>query len=71
MQWIKSSNLERFEMYDVRKDPGQRMELSAAQPARFERLASRMRRLWAELQIAGPVWEGYKGRIKPVQLPGD
>jgi arylsulfatase A len=70
MEWIKSSNLERFEMYDVRKDPGQRVELSAAQPARFERLASRMRRLWAELQIAGPVWEGYKGRIKPVQLPG-
>jgi len=70
MQWIKTARLERFEMYNVRKDPGQTMELSKLQPARFKKLVSQIKLLWEELKDAGPLWQGYKGRIKPVQLPG-
>jgi hypothetical protein len=55
-------------MYDVRKDPGQKAELSAQRPVRFEKLVSQIKRLWVELQNAGPIWKWYKGRIKPTQL---
>jgi arylsulfatase A len=68
MQWIKTANLKRFEMYDVRKDPAQKEELSVLQPVRLENLVSQMKEMWADLKKAGPVWEGYKGAIKPVQL---
>lgn len=68
MEWIKRAKIERFEMYNVRKDRRQEMELSEKEPARFAKLVSQMKQLWAELQNAGPIWEGYKGSIKPAQL---
>jgi hypothetical protein len=68
MQWIKAANLKRFEMYDVRKDPTQKEELSVRQPVLFANLVSQMKQMWDELKKAGPVWKGYKATIKPVQL---
>jgi len=64
MEWIKSTKLSRFELYNLRTDLSQRIDLASEKSAHLESLIKQMNRIWLELQHEGPTWP-QMGRIKP------
>jgi hypothetical protein len=58
MPFIKSARLTRFELYNLRTDPGQQTDLAAAEPRRLERMKRAFMALHEEVVAEGPVWEG-------------
>jgi len=46
---LGSAKLDRFALYNLEADPGEKQDLSAAHPDRVERLAGEMRRLYHEI----------------------
>ena len=64
MEWIKSTQLSRFELYNLRTDLSQRIDLAGEKSAHLESLINDMNRIWLELQREGPTWS-HMGRIKP------
>ncbi|WP_396627086.1 sulfatase [Luteitalea sp.] len=62
MGWIKTTTLERSELYDLRNDIGQRHDLARQDPERHDRLRRQLIELWAGIQADAPVWEEWLGR---------
>ena len=62
MQFIKQANLDRFEMYDLARDPAESTNLVEVDDARFNSLRRRMIELHAEIRAEGP--EYVLGRTK-------
>jgi arylsulfatase A len=60
MDWLKTSDLDRFALYDLDADPGQTMDLSSSQPERMAAMTAQMRGFWKEIQEASPYWESWK-----------
>ena len=54
---IKKHKLTGFELYNMKKDPAQRNDLSAAEPARLAAMAEALRARYAEVQAEGRVWD--------------
>ena len=57
MQFIKQSELGRFEMFNLGEDPSETTNLTTTQPERFERLKNQMISLHAEIRAEGPEYK--------------
>jgi hypothetical protein len=60
MDWIKTARPERFELYDVGRDIGQRKDLSALLPEKTVELAAKLEAAWKSIQAEAPVWPRWK-----------
>ena len=60
MDWIKTARAERFELYDVGRDFGQRKDLSALLPDKTAELAAQLEAAWKNIQAEAPVWPRWK-----------
>jgi arylsulfatase A len=57
MRLIKTARLTRFELYNLREDPGETRDLAASQPDRLKTLSQRLLDLYLEVQAEGVDWE--------------
>ncbi|MHC4387174.1 MAG: sulfatase family protein [Planctomycetota bacterium] len=64
MDWIKSAELDRFELYNLKTDISQKIDLARHRTKHLHSLINRMKELWRQLQHEGPTWPAY-GRTKP------
>jgi len=64
MEWIKGTELQRFELYNLRTDLSQKVDLAHQETEQLKILVRYMTKLWRELQQAGPTWPSAGG-IKP------
>jgi arylsulfatase A len=64
MEWIKSTNLERFELYNLKTDLCQKIDLARQKSQYLSSLITQMNKLWQEIQHEGATWPS-KGKIKP------
>ena len=56
LDWMKSSVPEKFSLYNVHTDPGQKRDLAAEKPAVVENLVPEMVAIWTEIRDEGPDW---------------
>lgn len=56
-EWVKSTKLNRFALYDLSVDRSQANELSKHRPEDFERLKKKMIALWTNIQEEAPDWK--------------
>lgn len=59
-EWVKSTKLDRFALYDLSIDISQSYELSSAQPDLFARLRMKMQGHWREVRSEAPDWKALK-----------
>lgn len=64
MEFIKQGELDRFEMFDLKNDPGETRDLASEHPERFEQLREQMIALHAEIRAEGPSYQ-----LGPKQKP--
>ena len=62
MDWIKTTRPERYELYDLTRDLGQRVNLAEVLPDDVQRLSAELERQWADIQAEAPVWERWKAK---------
>ena len=62
MEFIKKTSLENFELYNLRKDPGETTNLSARESKRFEVMKERLIAIHREIQAEGPTWSSVTGK---------
>ena len=55
-QWVRSTPLKKFELYDLSLDRSQSYELSKTRPEVFSRLQKKMTTLWKGIQTEAPDW---------------
>lgn len=55
-EWVKSTFLNRFALYDLSIDASQRYELSSIRPELFARIREKMRTHWKDVQEEAPDW---------------
>jgi arylsulfatase A len=60
MDWLKTSRLDRFVLYNLETDPGQTIDLAETEPERLAHMAEQMRAFWAEIRDDSPYWESWK-----------
>jgi arylsulfatase A len=65
MAWLKKTKLDKFELYNVRKDIAQKNELSASEPDRFARMKKQISELHGQVVAEGPVWQFPPSGAKP------
>ncbi|MGD9419688.1 MAG: sulfatase family protein [Verrucomicrobiota bacterium JB025] len=56
-EWVLSTRLDRFALYDLSVDRSQSYELSAKRPEDFERMKAKMVELFKGIQKDGPEWK--------------
>jgi arylsulfatase A len=64
IDWIKTTKLNRFELYNLKTDLGQKIDLARQKSQRLASLITQMNELWRQIQREGPTWPST-GRIKP------
>jgi arylsulfatase A len=64
MEWIKTTRMARFELYNLKTDVSQKIDLARRKPERLQSLIAQMNGLWQEIQRDGPTWPSAGG-IKP------
>lgn len=57
LDWMKSSVPEKFALYNIRADPGQKKDISELEPEKLDELIPMMLELWIEIRNEGPDWE--------------
>jgi arylsulfatase A len=57
MPMIKSAQLNRFELYNLKMDQEQEFDLSASEPQRMSEMRAKMIELHREIVAEGPVWK--------------
>jgi arylsulfatase A-like enzyme len=62
MDWIKSALPQRYELYNLRIDLGQRNDLAVSEPAVTRRLSYALQRHWRDLRQDAPVWKEWGRR---------
>ncbi len=60
MDWLKTARPERYELYDLSRDVGQREDLSEAMPEKAAQLAAKLEAAWKDIQADAPVWPRWK-----------
>lgn len=60
MDWLKTGQLERFELFNLEDDPEQQTDLSESEPERLEEMAGQMKAFWEEIKDDSPYWETWK-----------
>ncbi len=56
---IKTAQLDRFELYNLRDDTGETTDLSAREPQRLKAMAHRLRKMYREVQEETPRWPAW------------
>lgn len=56
--YLKRATMEKFELYDLSRDPGQMEDVSAQFPKIVQELAEMMNSIHAEVIDQGPIWRG-------------
>ena len=56
-QWIKSTKLVKFALYDLSRDTAQVHDLSRTDVSTYNRLRTRMKTLWGAIQSEAPMWK--------------
>ena len=56
MEWVKTTRLEKFELYNLRDNLAQNIDLSTQEPQCLQTMTTDMKRIWAEIQVEGPTW---------------
>jgi arylsulfatase A len=64
MEWVKTTKMARFELYNLRTDVSQKIDLTSERPEHLQSLINQMNQLWRELQREGATWPSAGG-IKP------
>jgi arylsulfatase A len=64
MEWVKTTKMARFELYNLRTDVSQKIDLASHKTEHLQSLIDQMNQLWRELQREGPTWPSAGG-IKP------
>jgi arylsulfatase A len=64
MEWVKTTKMARFELYNLKTDVSQKVDLASQRPEHLHSLIDQMNQLWRELQREGPTWPSAGG-IKP------
>ena len=59
-QWVRSTPLIKFELYDLSLDRSQSYELSKTRPKVFTKLQTQMKTLWKDIQSEAPDWPSLK-----------
>jgi len=59
---LATADLETFELYDLRADPGETTNLTGQYPQRFKAMADRLVRLHGEIRTEGPRWPEFQRR---------
>ncbi len=64
---LADEKLTQFEIYDLKSDPQEKTELSAAQPAKLAEMKTALEKLNTEIETEGPDWwkKGEQGEKKP------
>lgn len=76
MTWLKKTDLVKFELYNLRQDIGQSMDLSAQEKERFESMKKKMTAMHQEILSDGPTWfvekepVWEKGKVLPAVKEG-
>ncbi len=60
MDWLKTSPLDRFVLFNLKTDPEQSTDLADVEPERVAKMAQQMRAYWAEIKDDSPYWESWK-----------
>lgn len=58
--WVKTTGLKSFELYNLENDPKQEVDLKDREHAMFVLMRDRMREVFRDIQEDGPTWPGYK-----------
>jgi arylsulfatase A len=60
MDWLKTGELETFVLYNLDKDPAQRVDLAVSEPKRLAMMQDKMRSFWSEIKDDSPYWPEWK-----------
>jgi len=60
MDWLKTSRLDRFALYNLEADPAQKIDLVETEPERLADMVEQMRAFWTEIKNDSPYWESWK-----------
>ena len=61
MEFIRSIEIQKFELYDIIKDPGQSINIIHKKPQIAEEMIPHMKKLISDIKEVGPYWKGlYK-----------
>jgi len=53
---VATDKLDRFEMYDIAKDPKEEQDIAGRDPKRFSALKAKLTKLHTEIEAEGPDW---------------
>ena len=59
MRAIKTAELTKFELYNLRKDIGEKNDLAVAKPARLKEMSTKLRKIYEEVRDESPVWPDW------------
>jgi len=59
VDYMTTAHPERYELYDLRVDIGQRADLASREPKRVEQMAATLAKLWAGIQAEAPRWKEW------------
>lgn len=59
-EWVRSTNLERFELYDLSLDRSQNYPLNETHPEQLKEYQEKMIKLWKGIQTEAPDWLSVK-----------
>jgi arylsulfatase A len=62
MEYIKTARPDTYELYNLRTDIAQRVNVAAREADRVQRMAARLRELWSSIQAEAPVWKEWDRR---------
>ena len=66
--WIKEARLEGFEMYNLKRDPRQEVDLKYKEPELFNLFSEKMKRVLTEIQDDSPTWPNQTGGTLPINV---
>ena len=58
---LKTAKLGRFELYNLRADPGETLDLATSETARLKKMVQRLQEIYAGVQEECPVWPEWNG----------
>jgi len=62
MHWLKHTSLTNFELYNLREDIGQKIDLAQSEPELMKQMNDKILSLWHDIQAEGPLWENLRTR---------
>jgi len=62
---LANAALDRFELYNLKEDVGEKYDLSMKEPQRLRAMAAKLKDLHAEIKAEGPVWPEWKRPAPP------